>query len=132
MTAVALPASSCLPPRRAGALVRTGLIAAALTTAATLPAPVAAQSADAQRPMTFLDVQELNRPGSWTPSPDGSWMLYTITDPDWREDRSQSDLYVVSMTEGLPSTRRLTFTETADEGRPLLYGMRQYLRAGRH
>ncbi|MBT8334963.1 MAG: PD40 domain-containing protein, partial [Gemmatimonadetes bacterium] len=68
--------------------------------------------------MTFLDVQELNRPGSWTPSPGGDWMLYTINDPDWREDRSQTDLYLVSTSEGLPSTRRLTFTDAADEGRP--------------
>ncbi|NNF12766.1 MAG: S9 family peptidase [Gemmatimonadetes bacterium] len=70
------------------------------------------------RPMTFLDMQEFNRAGSWTPSPDGEWMLYSVTDPDWIADESQSDLYLVSLGEGVSSTRRLTFTEDHDEGGP--------------
>ena len=68
--------------------------------------------------MTFLDMQEFNRAGSWTPSPDGEWMLYSVTDPDWIADDSQSDLYLVSLREGVPSTRRLTFTEDHNEGGP--------------
>lgn len=70
------------------------------------------------RPMTFLDMQEFNRPGSWTPSPNGDWMLYSVTDPDWIEDESQSDLYLVSLRDGVPSTRRLTFTTDFNEGSP--------------
>lgn len=79
---------------------------------------VATAPLSAQRPMTFMDVQELNRPGSWTPSPDGAWMLYTITTPDWAEAESQSDLYLVSLAEGLASGRQLTFTDDKNERSP--------------
>ncbi|HKK92556.1 MAG TPA: S9 family peptidase, partial [Longimicrobiales bacterium] len=97
--------------------VPTALLLAPLT--ALVAALAAASPADAQeRPMTWLDIQELARPGSWTPSPDGSWMLYTIRTPDWQEDRSQTDLHLVSLSEGVASSRRLTFTEEADETNP--------------
>jgi len=78
------------------------------------PATVGAQ----QRPLTFLDVQELRSAGSWTPSPDGRWLLHTVTTPDWAGDRSQSDLHLVSLEEGVTSSRRLTFTEEHDEDAP--------------
>ncbi len=98
------------------------ILAVALSLIFGAPAWAAAQSSSAAdsdlRPMTFLDMQEFNRPGSWTPSPDGEWMLYSVTDPDWIEDESQSDLYVVSLREGLASTRRLTFTADYNEGSP--------------
>lgn len=85
-----------------------------------LIALLAAPSAFAQdmRPMTFLDVQEVRRAGSWTPSPDGEWMLYTLTTPDWQEDESQSDIHLVSMAEGYASDRRMTFTESESESSP--------------
>jgi dipeptidyl aminopeptidase/acylaminoacyl peptidase len=71
-----------------------------------------------QRPLTFLDMQELRSAGSWTPSPDGRWMLYTVSTPDWAEDESQSDVHLVSLSEGVPSSRQLTFTDEHDEDRP--------------
>ena len=52
----------------------------------------AQQPAAGARPMTFLDVQEMRSVGSPEPSPDGRWMLYTITTPDWEEARSQRRL----------------------------------------
>ena len=83
-------------------------------TALVLAAPASAQ----ERPMTWLDIQEIARPGSWTPSPDGFSMLYTVSTPDWQEDEPQTDLYMVSLRDGLPSSRRLTFTEDYDETAP--------------
>lgn len=71
-----------------------------------------------QRPMTFMDVQELRRAGSYTPSPDGDWMVYTLSTPDWKNDSRQTDLHLVSMSEGVSSDRRLTFTEDEDETSP--------------
>ena len=50
-----------------------------------VPVSVLAQGDDAPRPMTFLDVQEMRRAGSWAISPDTEWMLYTVTTPDWQE-----------------------------------------------
>ncbi len=88
------------------------LIAVAVPALATPPQDVG------QRPMTFMDVQEFARPGSWTPSPDGEWMLYTISTPDWQAAESQSDIFLVSMTEGLASTRQMTFTEGFSETAP--------------
>ena len=68
--------------------------------------------------MTLLDVQELARPGSWAPSPNGQWMLYTISTPDWQEDTSQLDIHLVSMSEGLESGRQMTFTIDKNERSP--------------
>lgn len=68
--------------------------------------------------MTFLDMQLMNQPGAPTPSPDGRWMLYTQSFPDWKEARRQTDLFLVSTTEGLPSTKRMTFTTEKNETSP--------------
>jgi dipeptidyl aminopeptidase/acylaminoacyl peptidase len=87
---------------------------ASLILVAVCAAPIAAQ----QRPLTFMDMQRLNRGGSWTPSPDGAWMLYTISTPDWEEDESQSDIHVVSLSEGVSSSRQLTFTDDKNESQP--------------
>jgi dipeptidyl aminopeptidase/acylaminoacyl peptidase len=70
------------------------------------------------RPMSFLDVQQFASAGSWAPSPDGRWMLYTITTPDWQEDERQSDIHLVSMEEGVESSRQLTFTGEKNETSP--------------
>jgi len=85
-----------------------------LILAAVLAAPMSAQ----QGALTFMDVQRINRGGSWAPSPDGALMLYTITTPDWQEDQSQSDIHVVSLSEGVASSRQLTFTGDKNESQP--------------
>ncbi|HSG49452.1 MAG TPA: S9 family peptidase [Longimicrobiales bacterium] len=85
-----------------------------LAVAALLALPAVAQ----QRPMTFLDMQYMANAGSWTPSPDGAWMLYTVNTPDWMEDESQSDLHLVNLRQGVASSRRLTFTDDANETQP--------------
>ncbi|MGB1657238.1 MAG: S9 family peptidase, partial [Longimicrobiales bacterium] len=92
--------------------VRPVLTAAAAVTLLTLPA--SAQ----QRPMTFMDMQLQRAGGSWTPSPDGQWMLYTIRTPDWQEAESQTDIHVVSMQDGVSSSRQLTYTDDKDETQP--------------
>ena len=70
------------------------------------------------RPMTFLDMQLMRQAGSATPSPDGHWMLYTVSMPDWQEARRQTDIYLVSMQEGVRSTRQMTFTTEKNETSP--------------
>ncbi|MDE2751833.1 MAG: hypothetical protein OXI83_04580, partial [Gemmatimonadota bacterium] len=86
--------------------------------AAALWAPFNPQLAAQQRPLTFMDVQELKRAGSWTPSPDGAWMLYTVTTPDWEKAESQTDIHLVSLSDGVGSDRRLTYTEDHNETSP--------------
>jgi dipeptidyl aminopeptidase/acylaminoacyl peptidase len=69
--------------------------------------------------MQFLDVQYLRQLGSAPAvSPDGRWILYTLSHPDWKEARRQQDLYLVSAERGLATTRQLTFTKDKQEGTP--------------
>jgi dipeptidyl aminopeptidase/acylaminoacyl peptidase len=96
-------------------------LAASWTLVPTRPASAQAApaaTASAARPMTFLDMQNMRQVGAPAPSPDGKWLLYTLSVPDWKESRRQNDVYVVSTTQGVPSTRRLTFTADKNETTP--------------
>jgi dipeptidyl aminopeptidase/acylaminoacyl peptidase len=98
-------------------------IAAAVIAAATLAA--VSPAAQGPRPMTFLDMRHMRNVGAPTPSPDGRWLLYTLSTPDWKEAKSQTDLYLVSMQQGVSSTRQMTFTREKNESSP------QWVRDGR-
>lgn len=93
----------------------------ALLAALALPAAwpgIARAQAPAGRPMTFLDMQLMRNAGSPALSRDGRWMLFTLSVPDWREARRQTDIYLVSVTAGIPSTRQLTFSPEKSESSP--------------
>jgi Tol biopolymer transport system component len=77
---------------------------------------VSAQSDN--RPMTFLDVQHMRSAGSPTPSPDGRWLLYTLSTPDWKEARRQTDIHLVSLQQGVSSSKQMTFTKEKNESSP--------------
>jgi len=81
-------------------------------------AVAAAQNASAKRAMTWMDQQRTRNAGGAAVSSDGKWVLYTVSTPDWKEARSQSDIYLVSAERGLPSTRQLTFTRDKNETSP--------------
>jgi Tol biopolymer transport system component len=83
-----------------------------LLLAAAAAVPVAAQT---QRPMTFLDAQNMRQASGQDLSPDGRQMLYALSTPDWQNARRQSDIYLVSVDRGLASTRQLTFTKDKNE-----------------
>jgi len=70
------------------------------------------------RPMTFLDVQKMARAGSWSVSPDGEWVLYTVSTPDWEKATRQTDVHLVSVERGVPSSRQMTFTDEKNEDWP--------------
>ena len=72
----------------------------------------------APRPMNWLDVQNMRLIGTPVPSPDGRSVLYTLSVPDWKEARRQSDIYLVSTQQGVSSTRRLTYTADKSETAP--------------
>lgn len=97
-------------------LTRTVAVVVVLTVALTWTRVDAQQAAT--RPMTFLDMQQMNQVGSPTPSPDGKWLLYTLSTPDWKEAKRQTDLYLVSMQQGVASTRQLTFSKEKNETSP--------------
>jgi dipeptidyl aminopeptidase/acylaminoacyl peptidase len=77
-----------------------------------------AANAQSKRPMTFLDVQNMRQVAAPDVSPDGRWMLFTLSVPDWKEARRQSDIFLVSTERGVPSTRQLTFTRDKTETNP--------------
>ena len=79
---------------------------------------VSSLGAQSPRPMTFLDVQNMRQVAGQDISPDGRSMVYSLSTPDWSQARRQSDLYVVSIAGGLPSTRQLTFTTDKNETSP--------------
>ena len=83
---------------------------------------IAVPSARAQtpgpRPMTFLDTQQMRQVSNETPSPDAKWMLYTLSTPDWKEAKRQTDIYLVSLQQGVASTKQMTFTKEKNETSP--------------
>ncbi|HEV8233802.1 MAG TPA: hypothetical protein VGP84_04355, partial [Gemmatimonadaceae bacterium] len=74
--------------------------------------------AQTPRSMTFLDAQNMRQASGLDLSPDGRSMLYALSVPDWNQARRQTDLYMVSVDRGLPSTRQLTFTKDKNETSP--------------
>jgi dipeptidyl aminopeptidase/acylaminoacyl peptidase len=95
------------------------LLAVGATQAGAQPATQRPPSAAvAQRPLTFLDAQLMRQVGAPTPSVDGKWLLYTLSTPDWKEARRQTDLFLVSTERGLPSTRQMSFTAEKSESSP--------------
>src|SRR3972149_9669866 len=79
-----------------------------------LATPLAAQQT--KRPMTFLDLQEMRTATPPAVSLDGRWGLYSVSTPDWRADRRQSDLYLVSMSAGAPRPRPASRKESKKKG----------------
>lgn len=76
---------------------------------------LAAQSV--KRVMTFMDIIEMRGVGGPPAiSPDTRWMLYTITTPDWKTGKSQTDIWLAS-TDGTIN-RQMTFTREKNETNP--------------
>jgi dipeptidyl aminopeptidase/acylaminoacyl peptidase len=97
---------------------RVTVIVGLVVAAASSEVPSLQAQNSAARPMTFLDMQQMRQVGSPTPSPDRRLLLYTLSTPDWKEARRQTDLYLVSMQTGVSSTRQLTFTREKNETSP--------------
>jgi dipeptidyl aminopeptidase/acylaminoacyl peptidase len=97
---------------------RVTVIVGLVVAAASSEVPSLQAQNSAARPMTFLDMQQLRQVGSPTPSPDRRLLLYTLSTPDWKEAKRQTDLYLVSMQTGVSSTRQLTFTREKNETSP--------------
>jgi dipeptidyl aminopeptidase/acylaminoacyl peptidase len=97
-------------------------VGAVVVTLALVASGVRQPSIEAQaperRPMTFLDVQLMRQTGALTPSPDGKWLLYTLSSPDWKEAKRQTDVYLVSLQQGVSSTKQMTFTKEKNESSP--------------
>ena len=87
----------------------------ALCAAASQDRAVGAQN---KHPMAFMDIMEMRQASAPALAPDGKWALYTLTAPDWKAAKSFTDIYLVSLDAGLPSTRQMTFTKDKNESSP--------------
>lgn len=96
-------------PRRYACLLPISLLALCVSFIAT---------AQTKRPMTFMDTQELRSVGSVAVSPDGRWLLYTLSVPDWKAAKSSTDIWLVSVERGVESARQMTFTKDKNETTP--------------
>jgi dipeptidyl aminopeptidase/acylaminoacyl peptidase len=99
-------------------LLRPAHWATLVTLALGAAAPIDAQTPEGKRPMTFLDMQNMRQVGSPAPSPDRRWLLHTVSVPDWKESRRQTDIHIVSLEQGVSSSRQLTFTKDKNEAAP--------------
>ena len=76
----------------------------------------AAEAPAAKRAITHEDVWLMKRVGAPVPSPDGKWLVFTITEPAYEAKEQWSDLWIKSLTDDTP-VRRLTYSK-AGEGSP--------------
>jgi dipeptidyl aminopeptidase/acylaminoacyl peptidase len=68
-----------------------------------------AQSPAKKRPITHEDVWLMKRVGAPIPSPDGKWVVFSMTEPAYDEKDQVSDLWIVP-ADGSAKPRRLTFS----------------------
>ena len=73
--------------------------------------------ADERRPMTFMDVMEMRTVGSGSISPDGKFVLYTVSIPQWKAGKNYTDIFVAA-ADGLAPPRQMTFTKEKNETQP--------------
>jgi dipeptidyl aminopeptidase/acylaminoacyl peptidase len=60
-----------------------------------VPVSLAAQAAPAKRPITLDDLPKIARVGNPVLSPDGAWVIYSVSRPDVKEDKGHSDLWMI-------------------------------------
>src|SRR5918999_400395 len=57
----------------------------------------------------------MKRVGAPVPSPDGKWVVFSLTEPAYDEKDQVSDLWIVP-TDASAKPRRLTFTKSGESG----------------
>ncbi|MBI2688510.1 MAG: S9 family peptidase [Acidobacteria bacterium] len=68
-----------------------------------------------KRPVTHEDIFLLKRVGEANPSPDGKWVVFSVTEPDYDAAKAVSDLWIVPVDGNAPA-RRLTSTKGPEGG----------------
>ncbi|HYS97703.1 MAG TPA: S9 family peptidase, partial [Candidatus Dormibacteraeota bacterium] len=74
--------------------------------------PLAAQQ---RHTITHEDVFLMKRVGSPTISPDGRWIVFSVTEPSYTEGEQVTDLWLVP-SDGSAEPRRLTNTKGGESG----------------
>ena len=79
--------------------------------------PLTAQTPQ-KRPMTFEDMMQMRRLGSTDVSPDGKWLLYSVTDVDLAKNTKTPKLWIqpISPENGVGGPKLLDGTQPGDTG----------------
>jgi dipeptidyl aminopeptidase/acylaminoacyl peptidase len=99
---------------RVSRISAAAILAAALLAAA---APHLATQEKPKRAMSFMDVLHLRSTGGGRISPDGKWVVYTISSLEWKAGRRFTDIWVAP-ADGSAPPRQLTFTKEKSESSP--------------
>jgi len=73
-----------------------------------------AQSAPGKRPMTFEDMMKMKRLGETAVSPDGKWLVYSVTSVDLNQNTKTTELWVQKIEGGEPF--HLAVAKSGDSG----------------
>ena len=76
---------------------------------------ISALAQGAKRPITHEDVWLMKRVGAPVPSPDGRWVVFSLTEPAYDEKDQVSDLWIVP-SDGSGAPRRLTSSKAGESG----------------
>src|SRR5271154_6629450 len=76
-------------------------------------------NAQTKRPMTFADMMQMRRLGSTDVSPDGKWLLYSVTDVDLAKNTRTPKLWIQSVAGGGP--KKVEGTQPGDGGARFSY-----------
>jgi dipeptidyl aminopeptidase/acylaminoacyl peptidase len=79
------------------------------------PAFVIAQSNQGKKPITHELMWLIKRVGAPVPSPDGQWVVFSVTEPAYDEKDQVSDLWITN-ADGSAAPRRLTFSKGGEGG----------------
>ena len=90
---------------------------AALVPALLLAGSPAVAGQEQHRPITHEDVWLMKRPGAVAVSPNGRWIVVSVSEPAYQDDKKSSDLWIVP-GDGSAPPRRLTSGKSA-EGDPV-------------
>ena len=66
-----------------------------------------------RHPITHEDVWLMKRPGTPAPSPDGRWVVFSVSEPAYDDDKKSSDLWLAP-ADGSAPPRRLTATRAGE------------------
>ncbi len=71
--------------------------------------------ADARKVLTHETLWMMKRVSAPVVSPDGHWVVYTVLEPSYEQDKEVSDLWLID-AEGRAAPRRLTSTKAPEKG----------------
>ncbi|WP_263356118.1 dipeptidyl-peptidase 5 [Acidicapsa ligni] len=77
-----------------------------------LPLAPLITSAQAKRPMTFADMMQMHRLGDTDVSPNGKWLVYSVTDVDLAKNASTSRLWIQPIADGPSGSHPKLIAET--------------------